>query len=248
MSVSGERAPLVLLHGLTFDRRQWEPLLRELEVVDPGRQALALDLPGHGESPRQDSYRMADVAEFVHAKVREAGLADPVLVGHSVGAVVATVYAAHYPTRAVVNLDQPLLPGPFGAAVRAAEPVLRGPDWRQIWDRLLSGMGIESLPTGARAIVETATDPRPDLLLGYWAEILHGSDEAITAERRRDLTAIGERGIGYRWVTSSEPPAAYRAWLTAALPTIDVTVLPGGHFPHLAHPAELARMLADLPE
>ncbi|MCZ7374952.1 alpha/beta fold hydrolase [Micromonospora sp. WMMC250] len=237
------RPPLVLLHGLTYDKRQWGPVRRELAAIDPERQVLALDLPGHGDSPRRASYRMAEVAEVVHAQVAEAGLATPIVVGHSVGAVVATTYAARHPVRGVVNLDQILLPGPFGVAVRQAEPTLRGPEWRQVWDRMLAGMGIESLPAEAREIVTTATDPRPDLLLGYWGEILHGSDEGIAAERSRDLRSIGERKIPYRWVTSSEPPARYLAWLTEALPEIEVTVLPGSHFPHLAEPATIARLL-----
>ncbi|SCF09469.1 hypothetical protein [Micromonospora chokoriensis] len=88
-------------------------------------------------------------------------------------------------------------------------------------------------------------DDRPPLVLlhGYWGEILHGSDEAIAAQRSRDLLSIGERNIAYRWVTSSEPPARYLAWLTEALPEIEVTVLPGSHFPHLAEPATIARLL-----
>ncbi|MEU7949237.1 alpha/beta hydrolase [Micromonospora taraxaci] len=244
MNDDDDRPPLVLLHGLTYDKRQWGPVRRELAAIDPDRQVLTLDLPGHGDSPRRASYRMVEVAEVVHARVTEAGLATPIVVGHSVGAVVATTYAARYPVRGVVNLDQILLPGPFGVAVRQAEPTLRGPEWRRVWDAQLAGMGIESLPTEAREIVTTATDPRPDLLLGYWGEILHGSDEGIAAERFRDLRSIAERKIPYRWVTSSEPPARYLAWLTEALPEVDVTVLPGSHFPHLAEPATIARLLA----
>ncbi|MEU7656748.1 alpha/beta hydrolase [Micromonospora taraxaci] len=243
MNDDDDRPPLVLLHGLTYDKRQWGPVRRELAAIDPDRQVLTLDLPGHGDSPRRASYRMVEVAEVVHAQVTEAGLATPIVVGHSVGAVVATTYAARYPVRGVVNLDQILLPGPFGVAVRQAEPTLRGPEWRRVWDTQLAGMGIESLPAEAREIVATATDPRPDLLLGYWGEILHGSDEGIAAERSRDLLSIGERMIPYRWVTSSEPPARYLAWLTEALPEVDVTVLPGSHFPHLAEPATIARLL-----
>lgn len=187
---------------------------------------------------------MAEVAEVLHDQVTDAGLAQPIVVGHSVGAVVATTYAARYPVRGVVNLDQILLPGPFGVAVRQAESTLRGPDWRRVWDGMLAGMGIESLPAEAREIVTTATDPRPDLLLGYWGEILRGSDEDIAAERHSDLRSIGERGIPYRWVTSSEPPPRYLAWLTETLPEVVVTVLPGSHFPHLAEPATIARLLA----
>ncbi len=67
------RAPLVLLHGLTFDRVMWRPALDVLGQIDPRRQVLALELPGHGGSaawPR-----------------------------HSMAAVIATVYAARYPAR-----------------------------------------------------------------------------------------------------------------------------------------------------
>ena len=240
--------PLVLLHGLTFDRRHWEPLRRELAVVQPGREVLALDLPGHGAAPARASYGLNEVAEVLHDQITAAALTEPpTVVGHSVGGVIATVYAARHPARAVVNLDQFLLPGRFGALARAAEPELRGPGWRAVWDRMVAGMGIEALGGEAREIAETATDPRPELLLGYWDEILRRTDEQIAADRLADLRAIGERGIGYRWVTGAEPPAPYAEWLTAALPATVISVLPGGHLLHLEHPAELARMLSELP-
>jgi pimeloyl-ACP methyl ester carboxylesterase len=35
---SDDRPPLVLLHGLTFDRRMWRSALAELEAIDPGRR------------------------------------------------------------------------------------------------------------------------------------------------------------------------------------------------------------------
>jgi pimeloyl-ACP methyl ester carboxylesterase len=238
--------PLVLLHGLTYDRRHWDPVLRELAVLDPGRKTLALDLPGHGDAPRRDSYRIAEVADVLHEQVLAAGLDEPVvLAGHSIGAVIATKYAARYPAAGVLNIDQPLLPGPFGAIVRAAEPTLRGPEWRQVWDRMLAGMALDSLPPAARAIAETATDPRPDLLLGYWDEVLHGDDAALRAERTADLRTLAAQGTAYEWVTAGEPPPPYREWLTGVLPAVRITVIPGSHFPHLADPARIARILTD---
>ena len=234
------RSPVVLLHGLTFDREMWGPLVQALD----GRRALALDLPGHGGSPRRNSYDLGEVADLVHGAVAAAGLRPPVLVGHSIGAVLSTVYAARHPARAVVNLDQIMLPGPFGGLVRAAEPELRGPGWRAVWDRMVAGMGIDTLQGEARHIAETITDPRPDLLLGYWAEILQGTDQEIRADREADLRSISRRGIGYHWVTAAEPPAPYVAWMTSLLPDAVITLLPGSHLPHLEHPAAIAELLS----
>ena len=103
-----DRVPLVLLHGMTFDRTIWRPLVDRLQQTDPGRRVLALDLPGHGDSPEQERYDLAAVPAQLHEAIREAGLTSPVIVGHSAGALAATVYAARFPVSGVLNVDQPL--------------------------------------------------------------------------------------------------------------------------------------------
>jgi pimeloyl-ACP methyl ester carboxylesterase len=104
----GRTPPLVLLHGLTFDRTSWHPVLAELIALDPGRPVLALDLPGQGGSPPWPRYDLEPIADAVHRAVADAGLSAPVLAGHSAAGVIATIYAARYPTAGVVNVDQPL--------------------------------------------------------------------------------------------------------------------------------------------
>jgi pimeloyl-ACP methyl ester carboxylesterase len=99
------RSPLVLIHGLTFDRTSWHPVLAQLTELNPGRPVLALDLPGHGESPPWPTYDLEPIADAVHWAVAEAGLSAPVLAGHSAGGVIATIYAARYPAAGVVNVD-----------------------------------------------------------------------------------------------------------------------------------------------
>ncbi|MFI9834543.1 alpha/beta fold hydrolase [Streptomyces sp. NPDC051913] len=235
------RPPLLLLHGLTFDRRHWAPFLAQLPA---GRRVLALDLPGHGASPESTSYTPDAVAALVHQAVTAAGLASPVVVGHSVGGLLATVYAAEQPVRGVVNVDQPLLPGPFGELLRQNEELLRGPDYLRLWERLTAGMGIDSLPSEAQELVRTVTTPRQDLFLGYWHDVLVRSADEIRAGRERDLAALREQGVFYRHVSTSELPEPYRAWVHSHLPDTVFSVVPStSHFPHLSHPRELADLV-----
>ncbi|WP_245871424.1 alpha/beta fold hydrolase [Asanoa hainanensis] len=235
----------MLLHGLSFDRRHWSPTLAELERLDPGRRVLALDLPGHGASVARHGYGLDDVTRTIHDAVLDAGLDAPVVVGHSLGGVLATMYAAAYPARGVVNVDQPLLPGGFAAMLRQVEPVLRGPDYAQVWQSLVDRMGVELLPPDARRLVESAGTPPRDLLLGYWNELLTQPAERLTDRRASDLAIISASGLPYRYVTGAEPDPAYREWLAGLVPDLDVTVLSGsGHFPHLARPREMAAILA----
>jgi pimeloyl-ACP methyl ester carboxylesterase len=43
----GTGTPVVFLHGLTFDRRTWQPIVVRL---DGSVRSIAIDLPAHGES------------------------------------------------------------------------------------------------------------------------------------------------------------------------------------------------------
>jgi pimeloyl-ACP methyl ester carboxylesterase len=240
-----DRAPLVLLHGLTFDRRHWGPALRELAVLDPGRRAMSFDLPGHGDSSPRAAYPIDELAAMVHDAVAEAGLDAPIVVGHSYGGALATTYAAAYPVRGVINVDQPLLVGAFAALLRRAEPTLRSPGYLQVWEMLRAGLGVEALPPAARELVDTATTPRQDLFLGYWAELLTVPAEELDERRAGELATLHARGIAYHHVAGDDPAPAYRDWLESLLPDVTITVLRGsGHFPHLARPAEFAKILA----
>lgn len=103
-----ESPPIVLLHGLTFDRRTWRPIIDTFRTQDRARRVLALDLPGHGESPPLPSHDLPLVAAVVHDALRAAGVERPVMVGHSISGVLMSLYAATCPVAGVVNVDQPL--------------------------------------------------------------------------------------------------------------------------------------------
>ena len=239
------RPPLVLLHGLTFDRSLWRPALDELQRIDPGRRVLALDLPGHGTSAGWPSYGIASLANGVRRAVEEAQLQSPVVVGHSIGGVIATAYAAEHPTRGVINVDQPLQAAPFAALVQSLADKLRGPAFPAVWQMFAASMHVELLPEAGQELVRSSSQPRQDLVLGYWREVLDRPAGELADTIRAGLAAVRAAGVPYLVVAGDDLQASYREWLTEVLPQATVTVWPGsGHFPHIAHPGRFARCLA----
>jgi pimeloyl-ACP methyl ester carboxylesterase len=245
MGESDARPPLVLLHGLTFDRTMWRPALAQLGHIDPGRRALALDLPGHGESASWESYDVDSVAHGVHRAVVEAGLDEPVIVGHSIAAIIAGVYATQFPTRGAVNVDQPLQTAAFAGFLQSIADQLRGPDFPAVWEQFAASMHIEMLPASAQQLVRSTSNPRQDLVLGYWREVLERPPSELAAQTSAGLAALRTADLNYLIIAGSDLEPDYREWLDEALPQAVVTVLPGsGHFPHLAHPQRFAECLA----
>jgi pimeloyl-ACP methyl ester carboxylesterase len=238
------RPPLVLLHGLTFDRTSWHPVLAELATLDPGRQVLALDLPGHGGSPPWPDYDLEPIADAVHRAVADAGLSAPVLAGHSAGGVIATP-AARYPAAGVVNVDQPLQVEPFARLVRSLAGPLRGPGFAQVWEQFEASMGIGLLSQGTQDLLQSARYARQDLVTGYWREVLDEPPGELARKTADGLAAVRDAKVPYLFVAGHDQGREYLSWLTEALPQAEVTVWPGsGHFPHLAQPGRFGELLA----
>jgi pimeloyl-ACP methyl ester carboxylesterase len=99
---------IVLVHGGGAHSRWWDhigPLL-----VNGGR-VVALDLSGHGDSGRRDSYSLDTWAREVLAVVTDAGItAPPVVIGHSMGGMVTLRLASLVGSRiaGAVAIDSPV--------------------------------------------------------------------------------------------------------------------------------------------
>lgn len=90
---------VVMLHGFTGSKENWYPLAQRLR----GRYRLRIpDLPGWGQSQRQDGqdYGFVAQAERVAAFIEAVSPGEPVvLLGHSMGGGIAALVAARHPRR-----------------------------------------------------------------------------------------------------------------------------------------------------
>jgi pimeloyl-ACP methyl ester carboxylesterase len=244
---SDDRPPLVLLHGLTFDRTMWRPALAELETLDPGRRAIAFDLPGHGDSPESASYSVEAIVERVHKAVVEAHLEDPVIVGHSASAATASVYAAQHRTRGVVTIEGTLRVGDFAGMAQSLEPMLRGPGFDEAWARITAHeFRLDEVAPEVRDFVLSTSRPRQEIVLGYWQDLFQRTPEELDAWVVQGAAAIRMSGVPYVSVVGQDPSPEEIAWLQTNQPDARTLVWPGsGHFPHLAHPRRFAELLAE---
>lgn len=94
---SGDAPPVVFVHGLGGNWQNW---LENLPRIAQDRRALALDLPGFGESPMPASdISIPGYARTVEAWLDRLGVGHAVLVGNSMGGFVAAEVAIAYPAR-----------------------------------------------------------------------------------------------------------------------------------------------------
>jgi pimeloyl-ACP methyl ester carboxylesterase len=240
------RAPLVLLPGLTFDRRIWQPVLEHLERLDPGRQILALDLPAHGGSPSQLPHNNDHLIELLRRAVDEAGLREPVVVGHSMAGGIASMYAAHHPVSGVVNVDAPPVIAPFVRLIQSMIDPDTGAGVAATWAIMEQSFRTDLLSDAMRQLVASTSHPDENLILSYWHDLLHEPAERAEDVISIEMSAVAARAVPYQLICGTQPPpeAIERIdRLTSGGATVDVW--DGcGHFPHLAHPARFAQRLA----
>jgi pimeloyl-ACP methyl ester carboxylesterase len=82
---AGSGPPLVLLHGIGHRRQAWDAVLDRLT---PHRDVIAVDLPGHGESPPLDLGRGSAIEaldDAIAGLLDQLGLDRPHVAGNSLG-------------------------------------------------------------------------------------------------------------------------------------------------------------------
>jgi lipase len=91
----GVGEPMVCVHGLTASSRSFAGLATELR----DRTLVAVDCRGRGDSSKEGPFGLAAHAADLAAVMSDAGIDRATIVGHSMGAYVASVFCAEFPSR-----------------------------------------------------------------------------------------------------------------------------------------------------
>lgn len=238
--VAGEGRPMLLVHGITEQRRTWG---RVTAMLAARYRVAAVDLRGHGESGTSDDLSLEAMAGDLQAVATALGMERPHVVGHSLGGMVATVYASVFDPRAVVNVDQPIALAAFKEQLAQVEPMLRGDAFGPTMAALFEQLTGDRLPREERDRITALRDPRPEVVLAIWEPVLTSSEADL--EALVDAVAIGVTAP-YLSLHGIDPGPGYAEWLTARIPTATVEVWPEhGHYPHLVDPERFVARVAD---
>lgn len=93
--ISGEGAPLILIHGGFGATEMFTAIMPALTAT---RQVIAVDLQGHGRTADIDRpWRIESMADDIAALIAHLGLGTATLMGYSLGGAVALQTAIRYP-------------------------------------------------------------------------------------------------------------------------------------------------------
>jgi 3-oxoadipate enol-lactonase len=172
----GSGAPVVMVHGVSASLHDWDDLIPEL--TRNGFASYALDLLGHGDSPKPATraYHIDWVFEHFLSWITSLHLTEPaILIGHSLGGYLALEYARRFSawTRGLVLVN------PFYTLAQL--PLLLRRTYRH--PSLSSLISLQFPEWMFRLVVDVTS-----LGLGHSSGALHSLPEHVRAQTALDYT------------------------------------------------------------
>ncbi len=235
---------VLLLHGVGGGRKVWPWQLEALAAA--GYRAAAWDMPGYGDSALIDPYDMAGIAQACSRLVRHLGASRTVLVGHSMGGMVAQQLMASEPDQVqglVLYGTSPAFGRPEGdwqqSFLRARlAPLDAGGTMPELAASLVQVMlGENCDPAGVAVAIESMGSLRPEV---YRASLnaLVGFDQRAALDRIAvpTLALVGER--------DGNAPPAVMSKMAAKIRGAEYVCMPGaGHLASMEQPAAFNAIL-----
>jgi len=187
----GEPA-MLLVHGWGTDRSLMKPIL---ERTQNSRRAVAIDLRGFGESDApEQSYSIDAYSDDLAFVVAHLGLGKPIIVGHSMGGMIALDFAARYPelVSAAVVLEGMILAPELLDGLQPIVAGVRGEDFRDVVARVISFLcGPRFDPRERARLVGTARSCRQHVLVSAMEGVVAFDSEAVTKAVKCPLLYVG---------------------------------------------------------
>ena len=102
-SIEGQGDTIILLHGWGCDRNIWKATS---EFLRNHFRVVAVDFAGFGQSAEpQTIWGVEEYTRSIEALVKELGIEQPMLMGHSSGGRVSILYASRNNTRSIILTD-----------------------------------------------------------------------------------------------------------------------------------------------
>jgi 2-succinyl-6-hydroxy-2,4-cyclohexadiene-1-carboxylate synthase len=251
---TGDRPPVLFLHGFTGRGADWRPFLRA--VHEAGHATINLDLLGHGRSDAPSdpaAYAIERQAAAVASILRKLGAAPAIVVGYSMGARIALRITATEPS-VVSGL---VLESPSAGIADPDERASRLAADRALADRLehdgleafLRAWEANPLFAGEHRLSQRRRDAihraRATARVAGLAGSLRGAGQGAMEPLHDRLRAI--RAPTLVIAGGLDPAGAARALAIAdSIPTADLlTLTERGHAPHREAPATFRRILID---
>jgi pimeloyl-ACP methyl ester carboxylesterase len=228
---------LFFVPGWCCDHTVFQP---QFDHFSQANAVTALDLPGVGRSDGPDQgYSIPELAHDAAALCAEVGIERPVVVGHSLGGVIAVELAARYPSlpSALVLVDPPSI-DPLPASVeffRTFAEQLEGPNGEEVRRLYVQDMAAEARDDAiARWIVDgMCSVPQP-----IAAAVIRGLSEW----NGRDPLAACKAPVLLLRTELGDIPDALR--LREIKPDLEVGITVGaGHFHQLEVPEQVNAMI-----
>jgi pimeloyl-ACP methyl ester carboxylesterase len=233
------KPPILLVHGWCCDHSYFAPQFGHF--ANRGHRVVAVDLRGHGRSdkPRQ-RYTMQAFADDLAWICDRVELEKPVVVGHSMGGIVAFDLAARYPDlpAGVVMLDAAVvLPSAARSAIPGLLEKLRGPGYRE---------ALRDYATTALFIPTDDQERKERVLESMSSAPQHVMVSAFEGLRDYDPTeAIGGLAVPAVYIAADEaqPRSDMTRFHELAPQTLYGKTVGSGHFCQLEVPEQVNAMI-----